>query len=520
MQEEYTVLTGDTLNASLKMRTDTTDASYSIFWSALNGMLVVSGDYVADKERDRLLELGLKSSFAEKSEAYVLDMQGNGPVAMAYRSGAPVFIPDVSKSNMKRKGLAETYGIKQVAMIPMEGGIMEYGTSEGGWSSVPTAPTMPKVDMRRGFENFGASYCLFWQKQANGYYSAVAEHTTDERKAALRKARGDDKTFASESMKLKLDSRNPGGVATAARTGKEVVLTDMTKLSKRSELAEEFGIIEIHFVPHKDGVFEFGTPAENFLSGALMEASLKMRCDNTGAGYALYWKETNGKLTLAGDYITAEQQASFKEQGKSTDIAEAARAVTVDLAEESSIAKVARDRSPLFVRDTTTCATTSSKLARDFGFQSTCFVPVEGGVMEYGIADGWKSNEDAMPAVMPKAEMKKAFANGATHVIFWRQNGGSWEANASYVVPELTRKLQGLRSDEKSYTDLSKEVTHSVDDMGPTATAGRSGKEIVLEDPATAKDFCRKGLAKEFNVKNLHFVPCRDGVLEYGTSQI
>ena len=32
-----------------------------------------------------------------------------------------------------------------------------YGNAEGTWTEIPTVPTMPKVDMRRGFENFGAS---------------------------------------------------------------------------------------------------------------------------------------------------------------------------------------------------------------------------------------------------------------------------------------------------------------------------------------------------------------------------
>ena len=52
---------------------------------------------------------------------------------------------------------------------------------------------------------------------------------------------------------------------------------------------------------------------------------------------------------------------------------------------------------------------------------------------------------------------------------------------------------------------------------GPIATAARSGKELVIEDPSTSKTFKRAALAKEFNVGNIHIVPCKDGVLEYGT---
>ena len=52
---------------------------------------------------------------------------------------------------------------------------------------------------------------------------------------------------------------------------------------------------------------------------------------------------------------------------------------------------------------------------------------------------------------------------------------------------------------------------------GPIATAARSGKEMVIEDPSISKTFKRAALAKEFSVSNIHIVPCKDGVLEYGT---
>ena len=43
-----------------------------------------------------------------------------------------------------------------------------------------------------------------------------------------------------------------------------------------------------------------------------------------------------------------------------------------------------------------------------------------------GLSDGedaccadWETKDDALKAVMPKAEMKRAFESGATHLIFW-----------------------------------------------------------------------------------------------------
>jgi hypothetical protein len=39
---------------------------------------------------------------------------------------------------------------------------------------------------------------------------------------------------------------------------------------------------------------------------------------------------------------------------------------------------------------------------------------------------------------------------------------------------------------------------------------------VILEDAGNAPNFKRAPVAKEFGVSNLHFVPCAEGVLEYG----
>merc|ERR1711871_1319562 len=180
---------------------------------------------------------------------------------------------DVKTSSLKRKDIAMKYGIQQIAWVPMEGGVMEFGTSEGpstaDWDSLPKCPTMPKAEIRKGFENLGASYCLFWQNK-NMQFSVVAEYTTASRKEALQQTRGDSKTFASESKAFFLDAKGDGPVATAARTGEEVVISDVSTM-KRASLAREFGIAKVHLVPVEGGVLEYGTPQSDYLSGDLMK---------------------------------------------------------------------------------------------------------------------------------------------------------------------------------------------------------------------------------------------------------
>jgi hypothetical protein len=51
------------------------------------------------------------------------------------------------------------------------------------------------------------------------------------------------------------------------------------------------------------------------LTGDTLRASLKMRCDTSGGVYAIYWANENGKLVVAGDYVTDDRRAALKAKG-------------------------------------------------------------------------------------------------------------------------------------------------------------------------------------------------------------
>lgn len=296
-----------------------------------------------------------------------------------------------------------------------------------------------------------------------------------------------------------------------------------TSTMKRAALAQEFGIKRVHFVPTEAGVLEFGIPESACLTGPALAASLKMRCDTSGAGYALYWQESDGKLVVAGDYVTPARAAALQAQGKTTSFAEASKDFTLDASGSGPVATVIKTGEPLYIQDLATCDTMKRNgVAVDYGIKSICLVPVAGGVLEYGTSDeastaDWTCMEDARQAIMPKAELEKAFDSGATHAIFWWRKGDEFVVGASFVLPERVRALKAARGDDKSYTSESGSVKIPADGTGPVASAARSGKEITLEDPATDSNFKRGSLAKEFNIGRCHFVPCKDGVLEYGT---
>jgi len=520
------VLTGDTLRASLKMRCDTSGASYAIYWVNVNGKLVVAGDYASDARKERLKAKGLDKSFAEESEEYALDTDGDGPVATVYKSGEPLFIEDVSSAQLKRKELADKYGITQMCVIPFEAGVLEFGRADdvAKWEKAPNPPLLPKGEMRQGFENLGASYAMFWAKD-DDKFKVIADYVTESRKEALKLARGDDETFCSRSREVTLDANGDGPVATAFKTGKEVILKDASKM-KRAALAEEFGLSTFHFVPTETGVLEYGIPKTAFLSGDVLAASLKMRCDTSGASYALYWKETEGKMVVAGVYSTPARQKALAEMGKSGGFSNASKEYVLDASGDGPVGTVMKTQQPFYLQDATACTTMKrSALTKEYGIKSICFVPTEGGVLEYGTTEkgcstNWTCMEDARKAIIPKAELKRAFESGASHAIFWWKQGDDWVVGASYVTPERVRALKAARGDDKSYTSESAAWKLDASGLGPVATAARSGKEVVIEDPATDSSVKRADLAKEFNIGSCHFLPCKDGVLEYGIARV
>ena len=72
-------LSGDTLTAALKMRCDTSDASYAIYWANQNGKFVVAGSFKSAKYEQELKSRGVTESFADASKARSpLGRQGRG----------------------------------------------------------------------------------------------------------------------------------------------------------------------------------------------------------------------------------------------------------------------------------------------------------------------------------------------------------------------------------------------------------------------------------------------------------
>jgi len=533
---EKVPLTGTTLDAAMKMRCDFTGASYAIYWANADGKLVVAADYVTDARRAVNRAVGREGTFAESSEGFALDADGEGPIADVMRTGQPQFVVDPARSKMTRRDLAEKYGIAAMAFFPFEGGVLEIGTTDSyesaEWRELPSITRLPHADMRRAYEKFGASYTMVWKRTAD-QYRVVADHTTSARKLALQKARSDDRTFCSESRNIAAEAQGDNVLAHTVQSGTETVIDDPSQM-RRAALAREFGVKKLHLVPFVDAetgeslVLEYGTPTDVYLEGARLEATLKMAVESTGAAYALYWKSVGETLTCAGTYLSPARRfenivTGVSDVGDEFYVKES-ETLTISGLGDSPIANVLHTDTPHFVEDAAACPSIIRRdAARRSGVKSICYVPVEGGVLEFGntftdCTVDWPSVEAAGFADLPISEMKEAFASGATHMIYWKYFGSSFKCAADYVIPEQLRALRQYRGDEKSYTSESEQYIIDANGLGPCATAYRVGKSIVIEDAASAVSFQRAALAREFGVGNLHFVPTADGVLEYGVA--
>lgn len=519
-------LTGNTLSASLKMRSDTSGAGYCIYWLKVGDEMVVADQYVSPARRQELLASGKTSSYAEASEGVKLDAKGDGPVATVYRTGKPVFVPNAAEElKLKRREFAKEYGIKSMCFIPFEDGVLEYGASIGDstavWSKMPECPTMPKKEMRKAFENIGAKYVMFWSNASgDGYFRAIATYVTPERVRALANKRGDNKTFCSESQGFKLPVDGNGPVATAARTGQEQFIQDAPTepTFRRKDIAKEFGVASIHFVPVTGGVLEYGTPKGVKLSGNPLAAAMKMRCDNSGAVYAIYWTKYDNQYVVAADYTTPERCSQLKEAGLEGSFAESSKGVHLPADGDGPVATVGKTDKPYYISDAQNCPLLKRKdFAKKYGISSIAFVPIEGGVLEYGTTLDWGPEMPPCPD-MPKDELKTAFNSGAVSCIFWQRRGDFFEVAADYVVPERAFALEQKRGDKKTFASESRKFKLPADGSGYVATAARSGKAFTIADAKSDPKLLRHEIAKEFNMGEVHVVPCKDGVLEYGVA--
>lgn len=180
------------------------------------------------------------------------------------------------------------------------GMVMEYGRASRQ-SSVDSRNDAIEETMKK----YNAVYTLLWQKGADGDFFCQDDYTLASRKRALRRVRGDDKTFAGESSKLIMPGTGSNLIATADREQKEQIISSPDQLVSplRRELAYEFGINHIHFVPvpgQPGTVMEYGR-----IAGAELEVAnlFSIVQEELQASAVQKKKKTSFKLILESFFL-------------------------------------------------------------------------------------------------------------------------------------------------------------------------------------------------------------------------
>jgi putative membrane protein len=524
-------LTGQTLEASLKIRCDATDSAYAIYWSRVGDIIKPTGFHVANPKA---------AGFVAASQKIELNANDNSsPMTAVKMTGEPEFMPNVVTSDLKRKELAFQNGISQLVLMPFEDGVIEFGNARTSkqWDAIPSAPTVPKAPLRRAFEDLGALYAIVWSEDAEGTLRVVGDYENPRDKARRVSLRGDGQSFTGLSREITLDPDGEGPAGQALREGKEKVVVfgegedqGLCASMKRASAAREFGVCEVHFLPFEDpatgtrNVLEFGVSTLTELNRATIDSTLSLQTQIAGASYAIYWAHEGAYAVQRASHVTDTYRAELKALDKTITFPEASQAITYDLEGSTPIAQVMRERQPMVVLDMSACLldTERAQVAEAYLVESVAFVPVLGGVIEFGttVARGkWEGPEEALAQIVPNEEIDKAFREGgATYGIFWRRNDatGKYEQAAAYERPTnaLSKEQQAKG---KSYLTMCKDVRIDMFGKGPVALCGSSSSIVHVANTETFHNFNRRELAKEWGVGKFTCVPLETGVLEYGT---
>ena len=522
-------LTGQTLAAALKLRCDTTGAQYAIYWSRVKDDLIATGYYATVGSGE--------DGFVAASAKFILDATGQGPVAKVKNTGETLFIDDVSKSSLKRKELARKYGVSQVVMMPFEDGVLEFGNTikKDQWDHIPEAPVIPKPQLRQAFEDLGALYAVYWKSDADGNLNVIADYENPNDVKIRLALRNDGNSFVKVSRGITLRTDGEGPAAQALRDNKEVVIGfgdeaeeiwPACQNMKRADAAKEFGICDIHFVPVHDyesgehGVLEYGVSTIAEINPVTLDATLKMQADSSGAGYAIYWKQQGGKAVVAVSYLADWYKAELKAAGKTFSFIDASETTEIKVSDTSPAGEALRTRQAFFVKEANKCSDTRAAVVDDYLIESIAYVPVVGGVIEYGTTKGgrtWADETEAISQTMPNEEIDYALSKGSTYMIFWQRDeeAGVYRQSATYERPANALSKDAENTD--SYIMACAKVTMDIDGAGPVSTCGKSGTGLEVPNTATYPNFKRRELAMEWGVGKFNLVPLETGVLEFGT---
>jgi len=192
---------------------------------------------------------------------------------------------------------------------------------------------------------------------------------------------------------------------------------------------------------------------------AHIAALLKMRCDVSGAEYALFWRTDTAGLVVGGGYVSPAHRARSIAEGLLGTFAEESIAVELKLGGGSAVARAYKSREPIYIEDAAGCDYFVRRdMAKKHGIRSICFARgPQGGVIEFGSrAVTWDCA--ARNNALPEKEIATGLHAGAAYTIFWKVQGAEFQIVADYILPEWANALKLERGDDETYVSRSKGV--------------------------------------------------------------
>ena len=162
-------------------------ACYCLFWSSdpSGGQTFeVIADYETESYRNALKNSrGDDVTFCSVSRGYKPDAAGNGPVATAARGGKKIYYADLKRARLRRSEHAREFGIQSMGLVPIKGGVLEYGIPENSRLSGHTLRALLKLSM----EACGADYALCWSSTLGTHLATTSSCVHPRFRETLRK---------------------------------------------------------------------------------------------------------------------------------------------------------------------------------------------------------------------------------------------------------------------------------------------------------------------------------------------
>ena len=388
-------------------------ACYCLFWSSdpSGGQTFeVIADYETESYRNALKNSrGDDVTFCSVSRGYKPDAAGNEPVATAARGGKKIYYADLKRARLRRSEHAREFGIQSMGLVPIKGGVLEYGIPENSRLSGHTLRALLKLSM----EACGADYALCWSSTLGTHLATTSSCVHPRFRETLRERQLEaefDTLWVNASLNARssagaLCHRNLAPVSTCMQTGEPCLVADVgASFMKRGPLAARFGIASAAFLPAAGDVIQIGKVRSSHdgtgweelptLAHEIPMGATSRAFDNWQASHVIMWGPTprGDELVAVGSYEKPEHVQQIR-QIKGTDdklgnsYVTESLGIRLDRNGDGPVASALRSGREVhldLVVDETS-AYKRAALAEEFGIVNESMVPTATCVVEFGI---------------------------------------------------------------------------------------------------------------------------------------